>query len=255
MSSISSSNNREKLKLIGAQIFFRHGARTPFHLLPNLDEVIYDKELHLSHYQPADCEVKMVLKDDEKTLSERLFIGEHKIQKLNKDAAYSGQLTAVGEKQLYELGKKIHQDLIVKEKFLPKIYDSSLVYTRSTYIDRTIHSARCFLAGLYSGENENIQTNVPFEIEIHSWINEILYPNPRIYPLLEKRLKPKELYELLHDEHDLKKARKMFLEKINLDEYEHGFVELHDDIKSREGKILNKKKTNKLLLLIYSISS
>lgn len=28
-----------QLQLIGAQIFFRHGARTPLHLLPSLDEV------------------------------------------------------------------------------------------------------------------------------------------------------------------------------------------------------------------------
>jgi len=144
MSSILPSDNRKKLKLIGAQIFFRHGARTPFHLLPDLDEVTYDKELHLSRYKPADWEIKMVLKDKEETVSERAFIGEHNVRKLNDGAAFSGQLTAVGEKQVYELGKKIHQDLIINEKFLPKIYDPSLVYTRSTYIDRTIHSARCF---------------------------------------------------------------------------------------------------------------
>jgi hypothetical protein len=240
MSSISPSNNRERLKLIGAQIFFRHGARTPFHLLPNLDEVIYDKELHLNHYKPADWEIKLLLKDKEETISERVFIGEHNVQKLNEGAAFSGQLTAIGEKQVYELGKKIHHDLIIKEKLLPKIYDPCFVYTRSTYIDRTIHSARCFLAGLFSDKNEKIQANSPFEIEIHSWVNEILYPNPRIYPMLEKRLKPKELYELLHDEHDLKKARKEFLNKINLSEYEHGFVELYDDIKSREGKTIKK---------------
>lgn len=31
---------REDLQLIGAQIYFRHGARTPLKLLPGLDEVI-----------------------------------------------------------------------------------------------------------------------------------------------------------------------------------------------------------------------
>lgn len=31
--------HRDDLKLIGAQIIFRHGARTPLHLLPNLAQV------------------------------------------------------------------------------------------------------------------------------------------------------------------------------------------------------------------------
>jgi len=230
-----SSINREKLKLIGAQIFFRHGARTPFYLLPNLDEVVYDRDLHLNVYPPADCDIKLILKDDDKTVSERVFIGDHNVQQLNNGAVYSGQLTTVGEQQVYDLGKKIHRDLFVKEKFLPEFYDPKLVYTRSTYIDRTINSARCFLAGFYTNENGTIQTRTPFEIEVHSWVHEILYPNPRIYPLLTKRLQPKELYDLLHDEHDLKKTRKTFLEKLNLTESEskHGFVELYDDIKSR----------------------
>jgi lysophosphatidic acid phosphatase type 6 len=233
--------NREKLTLVGAQIFFRHGARTPFNMLPNLEEVTYDKDLHLSHYKPADCEIKLVLKNQENTISERAYIGEHNVRKLNGGAAYSGQITVVGEKQLYDLGKDIHQDLIIKEKLLPEVYDPHLVYARSTYIDRTIQSARCFLAGLFTDKSGKIQANDPFEIEIHSWINEILYPNPRLYPALEKRLTPLELHELLHDEHDLKKARKQVLGKINLPDYEHGFLELLDDIKSREGKLYSDK--------------
>ncbi|CAF3945895.1 unnamed protein product [Rotaria sp. Silwood1] len=216
MSSTLTKDNRDKLKLIGAQIFFRHGARTPLNMLPNLDEVLYDKELHLDRYKPADCEIKLLLKDGEKTISEHAFI-------------------AIGEKQVYDVGKKIRQNLIIKEKLLPKFYDPHLIYTRSTYIDRTIHSARCFLAGLFSDDdNQTIQSNNPFEIEIYSWIHEILYPNPRIYPLLEKRLKPNKLHDLLDIEDDLKKARQEFLDHINLNEYEHGFIELHDDIKSRE---------------------
>ncbi|CAF1194659.1 unnamed protein product [Adineta ricciae] len=231
---MSAAIKREDLKLVGAQIFFRHGARTPLNMLPNLDEVTYDKELHLDHYQPATWEIKTILKDDENTVSERKFIGEHNVRKLNDGAAFCGQLTTVGEKQLYEVGKKIHQDIIVKDKLLPETYDPDLVYTRSTYIDRTMHSARCFLAGLFTDNNGNIQANGPFEIQVHSWVNEVLYPNPRLYPDLEKKLKPSQLHDLLHDEHELKKARKEFLKKINLSEYEHGFVELHDDIKSRE---------------------
>jgi hypothetical protein len=34
---------RDDLQLIGGQIFFRHGARTPLHLLPGLEEVYLKK--------------------------------------------------------------------------------------------------------------------------------------------------------------------------------------------------------------------
>lgn len=38
---IPSFNHRNDLQLIGAQIFFRHGARTPIHLLPSLEQVMF----------------------------------------------------------------------------------------------------------------------------------------------------------------------------------------------------------------------
>lgn len=37
---IPSITHREDLQLIGAQIYFRHGARTPLHLLPGLEQVM-----------------------------------------------------------------------------------------------------------------------------------------------------------------------------------------------------------------------
>jgi len=37
--SLKSVEQRNDLQLIGAQVFFRHGARTPLHLLPSLEEV------------------------------------------------------------------------------------------------------------------------------------------------------------------------------------------------------------------------
>ena len=238
MPSISTEVSETNLRLVGAQIFFRHGARTPFNMLPTLTEVIYDRELHLNRYPPADWEIEVLLQDGEKTVSEYAFIGDQNVRRLNDGAAYCGQLTAVGERQVYQMGKRIRQILIHEEQLLPQFYDPRLVYTRSTYIDRTIHSARCFLAGLFSDDNDgHIQAKGPFQIDVHSWINEILYPNPRIYPSLAKRLRPSKLHQLLDSEHDLKKARKAFLEQLNLTDSEHGFVELNDDIKSREGKL------------------
>jgi hypothetical protein len=41
---------RDDLQLIGAQVVFRHGARTPLHLLPNLEQVYYKKIFDLIIY-------------------------------------------------------------------------------------------------------------------------------------------------------------------------------------------------------------
>lgn len=44
-SSTKTSTNFDEFELIGVHVFFRHGARTPLHLLPNLDEVRRTKKL------------------------------------------------------------------------------------------------------------------------------------------------------------------------------------------------------------------
>ena len=41
--SMKNIQTRNDLQLIGAQIVFRHGARTPLHLLPSLEEVYMSK--------------------------------------------------------------------------------------------------------------------------------------------------------------------------------------------------------------------
>ena len=42
--------SRDDLQLIGAQIFFRHGARTPLSLLPGLEEVRRQKRARTTTY-------------------------------------------------------------------------------------------------------------------------------------------------------------------------------------------------------------
>jgi hypothetical protein len=39
--SMDKIKSRDDLQLIGAQVVFRHGARTPLHLLPSLEQVYY----------------------------------------------------------------------------------------------------------------------------------------------------------------------------------------------------------------------
>ncbi|HLB33285.1 MAG: hypothetical protein A3F67_02865 [Verrucomicrobia bacterium RIFCSPHIGHO2_12_FULL_41_10] len=60
-----------------------------------------------------------------------------------------GQLTPLGMRQEYELGKKFHHRYIDREKLLPRFYQPETLYVRSSDIDRTLMSAQSVLMGLY----------------------------------------------------------------------------------------------------------
>ncbi|CAF2705962.1 unnamed protein product [Rotaria sp. Silwood2] len=245
--SMGNIQKRDDLQWIGAQIFFRHGARTPLHLLPSLEEVIYSKE-QIESYLPSKWDIKLITKkgndivSKDKVLSASEVAGNksQKLKSASGENVKTGQLTAVGEKQLFELGRFIRSQLINDSNYdqglLPATYDSKYVYCRSTYMDRTIASARSFLAGLFSSvkTDNKIQTNGPFEIEVQHFPDEDLFPNPNIYPILENCHSVKSLYTSLNDDHELKKARQALINRIGVTEYPHGIIELYDDIVSRQ---------------------
>ena len=52
---------RDDLQLIGAQVYFRHGARTPLHLLPGMEEISYSKE-HIESYPLSKWDIKLITK-------------------------------------------------------------------------------------------------------------------------------------------------------------------------------------------------
>ncbi|CAF5044913.1 unnamed protein product, partial [Rotaria sp. Silwood1] len=124
----------------------------------------------------------------------------------------TGQLTAIGEKQLFNLGRRLQSELMDdgnNDGLIPNTYDPKIVYCRSTYRKRTLASARSFLAGLFSSEStgNKVQSTGPFEIEVRSFPDEELCSNSNMFPILEKRHSVQSLYASLHDEHDLKMAR------------------------------------------------
>ncbi|CAF3711831.1 unnamed protein product [Rotaria sp. Silwood1] len=127
---------RDDLQLIGAQIYFRHGARTPLSLLPGLEEVSYDKE-HIEIYPPTKWDIKLITKlgndivSKDKILSANDIIGD-RIKPLKSTSGgkiVTGQLTAIGEKQLYQLGKIIRSQIIKEDnnEIIPNIYDPNIV--------------------------------------------------------------------------------------------------------------------------------
>ncbi|UJR13380.1 hypothetical protein I4U23_000396 [Adineta vaga] len=236
---------RDDLQLIGTQIFFRHGARTPLHLLPGLEEVSYSKE-HIQGYPSSKWDIKLVTKlgndivSKDKISSANDVIGDRirHLKSTSGDKVVTGQLTAIGEKQLHNLGKSIRKEIIKEDNsgLIPMVYDPKIVYCRSTYMDRTIASARSFLAGLFSStkHNDEIQAKGPFEIEVHHFPDEDMFPNTHAFPILKKCVSAVQLYSSLHDEHDLKKARQALINHIGVKDYNHGIVELYDDIVSRQ---------------------
>ncbi|CAF5222561.1 unnamed protein product, partial [Rotaria magnacalcarata] len=119
------------------QIFFRHGARTPIHLLPSLEEVVYSKE-QIESYPPSKWDIKLITKkNDEIESKDKVFSARDvipaKFQKLKStstDTVTTGQLTSVGERQLFQLGRRLRSELIdVRNNngLLPKEYDPKYV--------------------------------------------------------------------------------------------------------------------------------
>ncbi|CAF0739599.1 unnamed protein product [Rotaria sordida] len=237
---------RNDLQLIGAQIFFRHGARTPLNLLPSLEEVIYNKE-QIENYPPSKWDIKLITKKGNEVVSKDKVLSAHditgsegqKLKSVSGENVMKGQLTAIGEKQLFQLGRLLRSELIDDNNdkgLLPATYDSQYVYCRSTYMDRTIASARSFLAGLFSSVkmDNKIQANGPFEMEVQHFPDEDMFPNPNIYPILKKCLSVPSFYMSLNDDHELKKARQALINRIGFTESPHGIVGLYDDIVSRQ---------------------
>lgn len=63
-------------------------------------------------------------------------------------------LTTKGEEQLFDLGIFLRRRY---DGFVPRRFDPSHIYLRSTGFDRTIQSARCKLAGLYREGNASMR--------------------------------------------------------------------------------------------------
>ncbi len=70
---------------------------------------------------------------------------------LNVTWGYTNWLTPVGERQHYLLGHLRRQRYIENEgsKILPEKYDPTLIYARSSYVNRTMMSLQSYLLGLY----------------------------------------------------------------------------------------------------------
>jgi len=78
----------------------------------------------------------------------------------------TGELTALGMRMHYLLGKAVRYEYTQKygPDFLPTTYNSSLIYARSTDLNRTIMSAYAHLYGLFEGDGLNLTSHVSTEL-------------------------------------------------------------------------------------------
>ncbi|CAH1251439.1 ACP6 [Branchiostoma lanceolatum] len=161
-----------KLKLV--QIVFRHGARTPISRLPpSIEQATWSTDL---------------VKDVPHTLIdyrvESLDGGprppspvEDSYQKHgpHKGGARWGQLTTLGQQQMFDLGQLLRKHYVENNRFIDPDYNPQQVYVRSTNIKRTVESARCVLAGLFG--NSQSDREGPVVIRTSTAEEEIFYPN------------------------------------------------------------------------------
>jgi len=75
-----------------------------------------------------------------------------------------GQLTPLGMKQHYELGKNLRELYVTKYHLIPEKYNKKYIYIRSDDVDRTLMSAFSFLQGLYP-ENTGPSNALPHKIQ------------------------------------------------------------------------------------------
>lgn len=108
----------------------------------------------------------------------------------NKWPEGSGQLTAIGMRQEFNLGVKLRQRYVDKEHLLPAQFQAGTIYVRSTDVDRTLMSAESFLMGLYPA---NTNSALPFAMQpipIHT-------APPDVDTMIDQKIDRKALAEAL----------------------------------------------------------
>jgi hypothetical protein len=90
----------------------------------------------------------------------------------------AGELTPVGFRQLFNLGRYLRRDYVDKEGLFAGRYDHSEVRVFSTEYRRTVESAKAFMMGVFpEGTGPQIPENV------QQWSINPLYENSTVFPV------------------------------------------------------------------------
>ncbi|XP_012936372.1 uncharacterized protein LOC101855780 [Aplysia californica] len=179
--------DESSLQLRQVQVMFRHGARTPLHLLPKVDTAEYDTQLVMREHQASLFPYERMSIDTGMAVSFGAYQNHH-VKNSLKGGAYTGALTGYGKDQMYALGRRLQASY--RDRLALHDYDPAAVYVLSTNIQRTVQSARCVLAGFF-GKDKLTEYARRCHSPIHIYISSdeemnILIPDTHNCPVLKK---------------------------------------------------------------------
>jgi len=155
----------EGLELIQVQVIFRHGARTPcswtkeqFDKFTQIQPQVWDSTILNRNIAEVPDDINHSLSLEDGSSPTTMFSDATHVNFMEGGCA-TGQLTNIGKRQLYQLGKQLATTYISKWGFLSPRYTEKEVYARTTYYKRTTESLLHLLAGMYH------PSSTPFSIE------------------------------------------------------------------------------------------
>ncbi|XP_059176226.1 lysophosphatidic acid phosphatase type 6-like [Physella acuta] len=168
----------DNLVLVQIQMVFRHGARTPLNFVKGLEEATYDISLE-EDIEEADYDMEVVKLNDGSPAGKSSMEPDLRARKL-KGGAHASILTAVGQRQMYNLG------VVIRNSYLPALnlyhYNTRDVYIRSSHVERTVKSIKCLLAGIFG--KDDLNKAGPIKLPVKHMFEEDIFPNKLACPAL-----------------------------------------------------------------------
>lgn len=170
------------LVLKKALVAFRHGARTPLFTTSNIPQATYDADKLMVDMPEIGFPYNVI---NAQTNGPRPFsyAEAHYAGLVLKGGCVSGQLTLLGQQQMYNLGQVLKKDYVDHHNLIDRVYDKDEIFLKSTNINRTVKSLVCVLAGLYG--LESLQSIFPVKIPVSDETNEVMIPNTAMCPNLQ----------------------------------------------------------------------
>ncbi|RUS72500.1 hypothetical protein EGW08_019728 [Elysia chlorotica] len=173
------------LQLMQVQVLFRHGARTPMHTTPKISEADYGEDFLLRGHQ-ASMFPYVRLTHEGELLTKWSHIETSLWKQPLRGGSVTGQLTAYGKEQMYNLGLRLRDDYMTRLDIAT--YNPDEVRIMSSNIRRTVESAQSVLAGLYGKEQliDYAQCCGPVQIWTPDPCFNIMVPNTDTCAVLRK---------------------------------------------------------------------